>query len=106
MNPITRCLASAVASLLLAAISQIAYAIDVKVELNPDPVTPGGTLRADITISNDSSSPVALVPMEAPVPAGVTEARSSLDRLVGGSQDLGRKRGFGQRSPAALPGPQ
>ena len=76
MNSISRCLASTVAALLLAAISHSAYAIDVEVELNPDPVIPGGTLRADITISNDTASPIALVTMEAPVPAGILDSTS------------------------------
>ena len=69
MNSISRCLANIVAALLLAAISHSAYAIDVEVELNPDPVIPGGTLRADITISNDTASSIALVTMEATAPA-------------------------------------
>jgi len=73
MNSIRRGLANTVATLLLGAMAHSAYAIDVEVELNPDPVTPGGTLRADITISNDTASPIALVTMEAPVPVGVLD---------------------------------
>mgnify|MGYP001821727500 FL=1 len=65
-----------IAAILLAVLSQNVYAIDVRVELSPDPVVAGETLRADITISNDTGSAVANVTMEAPVPVGVLDGTS------------------------------
>ena len=75
MNSMSRYVVS-ITAILLAAFSQHAYAIDVRVELSPDPVVPGGTLRADITISNDTAFAVANVTMEAPVPVGVLDGTS------------------------------
>ncbi|MHC5112407.1 MAG: S-layer homology domain-containing protein [Planctomycetota bacterium] len=73
MKKFTRVLLGSILGMTLVVISNAAFAMAVQVELNPDPVAPGGTLRADITVSNDSASPVSLVTMEAPVPTGVLD---------------------------------
>jgi len=64
-----------------------AQALNVEIQMNPDPVRPGERLRAEITIGNDGNTTVSNVTLETTVPVGVLDGNSLLEtQITGGAQ--------------------
>ena len=61
-----------------------AHALNVEIQMNPDPVRPAERLRADITIANDGNSSVANVTLEAAVPVGVQDGSLLTEAMLSG----------------------